>query len=202
MSLLFLVVSLVLSSCSTSISGGGNGNSTNANNSNASSSSNNANSGGSASNGSSNSSRTTPVPAVVVTGKHVGPASLYPDPNLTPGDTFPGVTAKEVCVSGYTKTVRNVSSEEKAAVFQRYAIPDVAGKYEVDHFVSLELGGSNDVKNLWPEPYEPLPGARQKDTVENALHAEVCNGGMTLAQAQSTIKADWYAYYLKIHSGK
>ncbi|MGI8855061.1 MAG: hypothetical protein ACR2JW_04870, partial [Thermomicrobiales bacterium] len=34
-----------------------------------------------------------------------GPASLYPNPSLTPGDVFPGVTAKEVCVSGYSSGV-------------------------------------------------------------------------------------------------
>lgn len=47
---------------------------------------------------------------------HTGPASLYPNPGLTPGDVFPGATAAQVCVPGYSKSVRNVSSEEKAAV--------------------------------------------------------------------------------------
>ncbi len=131
-------------------------------------------------------------------GKKAGPASVYPDPNLTPGDVIPGVTSREVCVSGYSKTVRNVSAEEKAAVYQRYGIKNVPGQHEVDHFISLELGGSNDIKNLWPEPYEPRPGAHEKDTVENALHAEMCNGHLTLAQVQNIIRQDWYAYYLQI----
>jgi 5-methylcytosine-specific restriction endonuclease McrA len=25
---------------------------------------------------------------------------------------------------------------------------------EVDHLISIELGGSNDQHNLWPEPYQ------------------------------------------------
>ena len=127
-----------------------------------------------------------------------GPASLYPDPNLTPGDVFPSVTKQEVCVSGYSSSVRSVSQAEKNAVYAEYGIANVTGQHEVDHFISLELGGSNDIKNLWPEPYEPKPGAHEKDTVENALHTAVCNGTMSLAQAQSTISQDWYAYYLQI----
>lgn len=132
---------------------------------------------------------------------HVGPASIYPDPALTPGDVLPGVTAQQVCVPGYSSGVRNVTSAEKAQVFKRYGIPDVAGKYEVDHFVSLELGGSNNLANLWPEPYAPPPGAHEKDKVEDYLHAQVCKGAMTLAEAQRSITTDWYAVYRRIAGG-
>lgn len=140
---------------------------------------------------------------VAGSGSHAGPASLYPNPSLTPGDVFPGVTAKEVCVSGYSASVRDVSSDEKVTVYKRYGIANEPGKHEVDHFISLELGGSNMVTNLWPEPYvtPDAPGkigAHEKDKVENALHADVCAGRMTLPQAQETIRTDWYAYYLKI----
>ncbi len=128
----------------------------------------------------------------------LGVLAQSPDPKFTPGDVFPGVTANQVCVSGYSASVRNVSSEEKVTVYQSYGIPNEPGKHEVDHFISLELGGSNNLKNLWPEPYEPRPGAHEKDTVENALHAEVCAGRMTLPQAQKIIVEDWYAYYLQI----
>ncbi len=144
----------------------------------------------------------TSAPASTNGSAKAGPASLYPNPSLTPGDVFPGVTAKEVCVSGYSSSVRSVSSDEKAAVYQRYGIPNEPGKHEVDHFISLELGGSNMVTNLWPEPYvtSDAPnkiGAHEKDKVENALHAEVCAGRMTLQQAQDQIRSDWYAYYLR-----
>ncbi len=131
-------------------------------------------------------------------GGHAGAASLYPDPRLTPGDTFPGVTAKEVCTPGYSKSVRNVSSTEKKEVIRRYGVNYPPGTYEVDHFISLELGGSNAVTNLWPEPYEPRPGARDKDKVENYLHQQVCDGSMTLRQAQDAIRDDWYAVYLHL----
>jgi hypothetical protein len=71
--------------------------------------------------------------------------------------------------------------------------------YEEDHFIALELGGHPmSEQNLWPEPYLPTPGARQKDRVENLLHDAVCRGVLTLQHAQELIVADWYAEYQKI----
>lgn len=139
-----------------------------------------------------------PAAAAPAAARHIGPAALYPNPALTPGDILPGVTADQVCTSGYSSSVRSVNSQEKAEVFRRYGIPDVAGKYEVDHFVSLELGGSNNVTNLWPQPYSPFPGARDKDKVEDYLHSQVCWGDMTLTQAQTAIRQDWYAVYQRM----
>lgn len=141
------------------------------------------------------------APASLARASRLGPPSFYPDPALTPGAVLPGVTAAEVCKPGYSRGVRNVPPAEKAQVFKRYGVKDVPGAYEVDHFVSLELGGSNDISNLWPEPYAPAPGAREKDKVENYLHAQVCSGAMTLAQAQDAIRSDWYAVYRKAFGG-
>jgi hypothetical protein len=72
---------------------------------------------------------------------------------------------------------------------------------EVDHLISLEIGGSNDIKNLWPEPYYPRPGAREKDKLENWLRKQVCSGTMSLEQAQQIISRDWYAGYLQMTAG-
>ncbi len=127
-----------------------------------------------------------------------GPPGTYPDPALTPGDVLPGVTAREVCQAGYSASVRNVSADEKAAVYRRYGLANAPGQHEVDHFISLELGGSNALTNLWPETYEPRPGAHEKDRVEDYLHQQVCAGAMTLAQAQEAIRTDWVAVYARI----
>jgi hypothetical protein len=62
--------------------------------------------------------------------------------------------------------------------------------------IPLELGGSNELANLWPEPATPTPGFHQKDCVENYLHAQVCTDKtMTLAQAQRAITTDWLDVY-------
>ncbi len=137
------------------------------------------------------------VPAARAPGG-TGSPGTYPDPALTPGDIFPGVTAREVCQAGYSASVRNVSADEKAAVYRRYGLANAPGQHEVDHFVSLELGGSNALTNLWPEAYEPRPGAHEKDRVEDSLHQQVCAGTMTLAQAQEAIRTDWVVVYTRI----
>jgi hypothetical protein len=133
-----------------------------------------------------------------LTNSHAGDASLYPDPSLTPGDVIPGITADDVCTPYYTKRVRSVSESERDQVYKNYQTANVSKQHELDHLFSLELGGSNSPKNLWPEPYEPRPGAHEKDRVENYLHRQVCNGSMTLQEAQRKIATDWYAIYLTL----
>ncbi len=125
-----------------------------------------------------------------------------PDPMCTPGAYMTNVTAKDICVSGYTAKVRNVPDAVKKQVFQAYGMSNKQAPCpcEVDHFVSLELGGSNDFRNLWPQPYANPDGARIKDQVENWLHAQVCKGNMTLDEAQLEIVHNWKDIYARIHA--
>lgn len=121
---------------------------------------------------------------------------LVPDPKKTPGATLP-VTVQDICVPGYTKKVRNVPSSVKKQVYAAYGIASRRpGQYEVDHLISLELGGSNSVKNLWPESYVTQPwNAHVKDQLENELHDEICSGKIPLQQAQQEIATDWIGAY-------
>ncbi len=127
-----------------------------------------------------------------------GSPPLVPDPKLTPGATLP-VTVADIAVPGYTKKVRNVPASVKRQVYAEYGIASHApGEYEVDHLISLELGGSNSVKNLWPESYVTQPwNAHVKDRLENKLHALVVSGQLTLPEAQREIATDWIGYYKK-----
>lgn len=150
---------------------------------------------------------------------HDGPA-LLADPSITPGEINPMVVQanihQTICVSGWTRTVRPpVSYTEplKLKQMKQYGdvIPDPTGKcmlhsanprcYEEDHKIPLEVGGApRDPANLSPEPYKPVPGAHQKDRVENYLHRQVCGGKMALAKAQNEIRGDWYKIYLQMKS--
>jgi hypothetical protein len=107
------------------------------------------------------------------------PAADLPDRGLTPGAAL-HVTAAQVCVPGYAGRVRDVPDSEKEAVYQRYGVVHVPYAHEVDHLISLEVGGSNDIRNLWPEPYAGRWGARTKDVLENRLHQLVCSGTLSL----------------------
>ena len=120
-----------------------------------------------------------------------------PDPNLTPGDKLP-VTVATVCRRGYTKSLPQVDAATKELVYRRYGIEPVPGSYEIDHLIAKELGGSNEVRNLWPQPKDTfLWNSKVKDRLENQLHSMVCNGAITLDQAQQEIAHDWVATYQK-----
>ena len=128
-----------------------------------------------------------------------------PDPALTPGAVNPAATKDVICVRGYTagndadgEPVRNVSNSLKKQVFKLYGIDSTSDRFEIDHLISLQLGGSNDIKNLWPESYTTMPlNARLKDGLENRMHALICNGKLDLAVAQHDIATDWVAAYQK-----
>lgn len=121
-----------------------------------------------------------------------------PDARCTPGAIL-DVTAKDICVSGYTAKVRNVPQSLKRKVFAEYGVTKDFGTYEVDHLISLELGGSNDIKNLWPEAYLNPEGARVKDQVENFLHRQICLGNIDLKTAQEAISGNWVNVYEGMH---
>jgi hypothetical protein len=118
-----------------------------------------------------------------------------PDKTCTPGSVF-AVTAKEICVAGYSAKVRDVSLQTKKTIYADYEIsfPQPTNRYELDHLIPLELGGDNTMENLWPES-DSVPGYREKDLVENYLHDQVCKGAMELATAQQAISSDWRKVY-------
>lgn len=117
-----------------------------------------------------------------------------PDPFCTPGART-SATAREVCRPGYARRHRQVNEIVKRQVYATYGVTTRRpGEYQVDHLVSLELGGDNSAENLWPQTRR-APGYRQKDRLENRLHALVCSGRMTLARAQRLERANWLSAY-------
>lgn len=123
-----------------------------------------------------------------------------PDPDCTPGDIFKNVTKEQICISGYSKTVRKVSQNMKNEVFNLYSIehPVPFGSYEIDHLIPLSLGGSNEMANLWPKSAEPFPGFFEKNVTGNYLKEEVCAGKMALSVAQEQIAKNWFLIYQSI----
>lgn len=142
-----------------------------------------------------------PSPVTLVLGVQTKNSGCVVQNNLedaacTPGAVFANVTKEQVCMPGYSSSVRNVSTLTKDQVFAEYGVTSHSpGQYEVDHLISLELGGSNDMANLWPESAEPRPGFHEKDKVENYLHDQVCKGAMSLEEAQTKIRTNWLQVY-------
>lgn len=124
-----------------------------------------------------------------------------PDRRCSPGAYYSGLTRAVICSPAFrTGTVRNVPQSEKYAVEREYGMP--AALYgrtiEIDHIVPLELGGSNDVANLFPEPGAGAASYHLKDRLENRLHDLVCAGAMQLATARRGIAANWEALYRRV----
>ena len=106
------------------------------------------------------------------------------NPVLTPGVTR-NLTPVQVCGTKWGLDHRFITLKMKQDVFKAYGIPWAQHtRYEVDHRIPRELGGADNVMNLWPELW---PDARQKDHEENRLHRAVCAGMMTLVDAQQMI---------------
>jgi hypothetical protein len=117
-----------------------------------------------------------------------------PNRVLTPGAVLTTRSGR-VCKPSYAARTRDVPETENNAVYARYHVAHVPYAHEVDHLVSLELGGSNAITNLWPEPYGGRWGARTKDAVENKLHDLVCTGRLSLTRAQHLEATNWVAAY-------
>jgi hypothetical protein len=108
---------------------------------------------------------------------------------LTPGVLNPEVTQANIrstiCVHGWTKTVRpptGYTTELKRRQIPEYGLRGSLADFQEDHLISLELGGDpTDPRNLWPEP---IKRATDVDRIENDLNRKVCEGSLTLADAQ------------------
>ncbi len=111
-------------------------------------------------------------------------------PTHTPGARYSKVTqatiSKTICVKGWTATVRPpaayTNALKKAQLAEWHYADQNPSHYEEDHLISLEVGGApRSKKNLWPEPHSE---SSKSDPMENVWHKEVCNGALTLRQAQ------------------
>lgn len=128
-----------------------------------------------------------------------------PDPACTPGAINPTVTTEVLQDPNFrTMCVRSQTTTEvqKAATYQWYGIPHPSQNTgssqtcELDHLISLELGGADTLDNIWPQcgPDGVTLSERyfkRKDGVENFLAKQVREGKMTLEDAQRGIANDW-----------
>lgn len=137
--------------------------------------------------------------------------ATMPDPTLTPGVVRNApFTLTQICTTKWGKDERAVTESMKLQVFHEYGydgdhdprlIPDAHGRTaEVDHLISRENGGADDVRNLWPEPYAGAWNASDKDRLENALHKDLCAGHKTFEQVWADLR-DWQHAYVAEFGG-
>lgn len=123
---------------------------------------------------------------------------MLPNPGFTPGYTRQ-VSLTEICSADSDEVIRNVPGPIQQRVFQEYGIKNrPATDFEVDYLITPGLGGSDDVRNLWPEPHSSTAwNSYVKDQLEDHLHRMVCGGSLSLGEAQRDIATNWIAAYKK-----
>jgi hypothetical protein len=121
-----------------------------------------------------------------------------PDSRLTPGATRT-VRRDDVCTVKPAEDFYPIPATLAYRVFEKYRIYNPASRsYEVDYLISPSLGGADDIRNLWPQPYAFGEwNAHVKDALEEYLHDQVCAGNLDLETAQRDISADWISAYQK-----
>lgn len=119
----------------------------------------------------------------------------FPNPELTPGKTNPNLTKDVICSPNFrTGNYRDVTDAKRKRVFERYGIDFTRKKeFETDHLRPVETGGSNDIENLWPEPWRE---ARLKDKLENLAHKCICMNFTKFSEVERRFSENWYQFYL------
>jgi hypothetical protein len=121
-----------------------------------------------------------------------------PERNLTPGATW-SVSVSKICSNPHEDVVQEVSDSTRDEVFKEYGILNArAEDYEIDYLIAPGLGGTEDIHNLWPQPFKSTQwNAYVKDELEERMHQMVCSGNLDLSTAQREIASDWIAAYKK-----
>ena len=122
--------------------------------------------------------------------------AVKPNPRLTPGALCspgnPNFTGYRYAAHvAYCK--RNVTHAMKLTIAQAYGgIPESEWpKYEFDHLIPLNAGGSSDIDNVWPQPIDE---ARAKDKVEMQTYLGLNDGSLDQPRAVQMIW-DWVDHH-------
>lgn len=114
-----------------------------------------------------------------------------PNATTTPGVATTSLTSAEVCGKHFQRAAarRVVSKKLTSEVFSAYGIPKKhRTQYGIDLLVPASLGGSSQIKNLWPIPASQV---QKKTAVDVALTHSVCEGFIPLATAQTAVASHW-----------
>jgi hypothetical protein len=118
-----------------------------------------------------------------------------PNPALTPGSVVI-LDFAAIDLPGYALQWRDVTQKAKEKVYRRYGIaPRERRRFDIDHLVPLSLGGSNDLRNLWPHPWDCPWNPRMKAALEARLRVLVRQGVVGLREAQEALCRDWVEAY-------
>ena len=126
-----------------------------------------------------------------------------PDPRLTPG-VARAINLNDVCTKSYSDDAQLLPVSVQKKVLQEYGIEgDRSRDYRLDYLISPQLGGTDDIRNLWPEPESSTQwNMEAKDALEDRLHQLVCQGKVDVLTAQRDLATDWVSAYKRYFHAK
>lgn len=166
----------------------------------------------------------TPTPAPAPVPVHDNAPCKYtgalPDHTCTPGLADPTRTMNAICVRNdlAQRPPPEMIERVKGLGMRWYGVDDLdPDDFEWDNLIPTSIGGdpvaakgddgrwqftAGSIYNGWPQPRNSaMPGGRygyeDKEWLERRLHQEVCDGRITLHDAQVEIAADWLAAALR-----
>lgn len=122
-------------------------------------------------------------------------AAPLPKQTLTPGAVSEVPT--NICLIDPKDDASLIPTSEAEQIFREYGVDyKRADDYELDYLITPALGGTTDIRNLWPEPHSNTEwNSYVKDQLEERLHQMVCSGQIDLRTAQRDIATNWIAAY-------
>jgi hypothetical protein len=125
--------------------------------------------------------------AVLLLALHGCHPGALPDRRCTPGRA----DTQDLQVICHTSTAlrRHVTRRTELGILAAYGIPLAQkNRYKIDHLIPLEMGGSNDPANLWPQL---VAESLRKDLSERLAHELVCRHHASVAELQQRFTEDW-----------
>jgi len=120
---------------------------------------------------------------------------VLPDTTKTPGDTVGNVMLMELCNPDFL-IGQPISSTTRATVLKRYGLTEATSyPYILDLLIPCNLGGSSEVKNVWPQPRKGDWSYWKKNELEKKLNYLVCNAKLSVKEARHIIVSDWITAY-------
>jgi len=125
-------------------------------------------------------------------------SAQLPNNMYTPGKADK-VDVKQLCAATFESSVKPMADWQKSEALTRYGVRPETFNGDLEHLVPVSLGGTNDPDNLYPFHPQGEYTVEAKQHLAAKLHELVCDGKMSLKQAQDVFKKDWtkgYKQYL------
>lgn len=147
---------------------------------------------------------------------------IHPPDDITPGAIREELSLEDILATKWGDDPRRVTSKMKQEAFENYDLsgyddttyrPDEYGRsWQIDHLIPRQMGGADEMENLWPAPYgevfdpnfpayttEAPWNVVRKDITANRLMQEVREGRMSLEEARERIQGDWTQTYMEFY---